>query len=90
MEAFYLSQPRYPGLYEIPVIMPGYHFREGMAVSGHIGPWSHYAHRTGQDIKELRQFIQVRFPKQFPNSRDPAIVLRCGTFIGLLVNDHGA
>jgi hypothetical protein len=32
---------------------------EGLAVGRHIGPGANHAHRTQQDIEELRQLIEM-------------------------------
>src|SRR5258708_14831107 len=88
VKAFYLGQAGDTGFYEIPVVMPRYQHSKLMNVGKHIRPRSHDTHRPQKDIKELRQFIQMGFTKQFSEPGDPPVIFRGGAFIRLLVNDH--
>jgi hypothetical protein len=44
---------------------------------------------TNQDIKELRNFIQIGITQKFTHSGDPGIVLRGLTCIRLAIYIHG-
>jgi hypothetical protein len=66
----------------------GNHRGKALAVGGHIGPWTYQAHRSPQNIEELRQLVEVRAAQPGTQPCDPEVGAGHGLPIGLFIDDH--